>query len=566
MGTMLKKGIGFAAMLVANLACAVPTLHLGNEPLSVEVPYGAKKTAAPLVLQYDLVSDLPNRSQTLKNVTFTSSAPSKAIMVEAITNTCNGVLPPQGSTGVCSIMVSLRITGVQPPSNTALSSASYQLKFTYGNGRGTTLQSRPFIASFATGKKVASANRTFTFKNHCNYDVWFGISAGATASLNPTTPGNAQSCKTDSDCYPGAKCENSLCFWANPPSANGVYKLKALTGSNTAIFPVYDNGIPAVWSGGIAGRTNCTGATCETGDCDASPSGGACAATKGFAAPVSVAEFTLLGKAGVVYTNTPNGNTAVDTYDVTIINGITTPISMTPSTGTWGGRSAPYTCGAAGAASKVQSSAACNWNGFTVPNRTYVFVKFNDPGTGVLACPNGNECTDGRVCGSSFNPAGSVESNKCGTHLGYWTADAICARDATYDNGITVAAGSIQCQSKDDPLNPTATQLELYGCTGHPFVHSCYTAGAQSNKCCGCVDWFSIPGVSVPEGPTESCNGIKSSYWTAYSQPKLEWLKKACPNVYVFPYDDASSTFTCQKLDKAKINVVNYTIDFCPQI
>ncbi len=547
-------------------ALAVAPLFIATSPTKQMVSYGAVNV--PVVLQYNLVSNLSGKSQNISDFTFKSATPSTNIKVGSITNTCGGVVPPQGSTGVCTIKINATLTGVQPPGNTKPASASYILNFKYGNGRATTLSSPPVFFSFASGQQMTSASRTLNFTNHCGYDVWLGINAGATNSIKPAsaTPTDLQSCLTDSNCYPGSTCQDAggglkHCFWKNPPTANGQYKLAKAGGTNTLTLPVYDNGIEPVWSGGIAGRTGCTDTACETGDCvDPLKSGhaGACQLTKGFTAPVSTVEFTLLGTNTTVYTNTANSNTAVDTYDATIINGVSTPVSMTPANGVWAGRSKPYRCGSAGASTNARSSAACNWNGFVAPDYTYVFVKYDAAANN---CTSDGVCQAGQKCGSSFDPVGSsVLSGKCGVPLGYWTADGICAKQANYTN----ATNEIECNGVVGP--GASTQAELYGCTGNPYKNSCYTAGAVSQQCCGCVDWYTIPGINVPAHPvTDSCNNISSSPWVSDSQPKLEWLKKACPNAYVYPFDDASSTFTCQALDSNKMNAVNYSIDFCPE-
>jgi hypothetical protein len=40
-------------------------------------------------------------------------------------------------------------------------------------------------------------------------------------------------------------------------------------------------------------------------------------------------------------------------------------------------------------------------------------------------------------------------------------------------------------------------------------------------------------------------------------------LKEACPTSYIYPFDDASSTFTC--LNEEGNNTVNYLITYCPE-
>ena len=46
-------------------------------------------------------------------------------------------------------------------------------------------------------------------------------------------------------------------------------------------------------------------------------------------------------------------------------------------------------------------------------------------------------------------------------------------------------------------------------------------------------------------------------------EPRLFWLKKACPACYTFPFDDMSSTFVCSNID-ARVNTLNYEITICP--
>ncbi|KTC77988.1 thaumatin family protein [Legionella brunensis] len=547
-----------------------PSLFIATYPQKLTVSYGANHQ--PVQLQYTIVSNLPGKSQTLSKFEFASRTPNSRIIVSSITNTCQSVLQPQGPKGVCTVNVNVQVSGIQYPSHSALPIAPYHLQFTYGSGRGTTMVSKPINFQFATGASIPTAARTFTFKNYCNYAVWLGISGGATNSIKPVIAKDLQSCKDtvrSSDCYPGSTCVPvgsgvNHCFWKNPVPTGGNYQL-AKNGSATVSFPVYDNGIDAQWSGGVAGRTNCTSTGCDTGDCNggaASGHNGACKVATGFNAPVSTAEFTLLGALPLVYSNTAQGNTDVDTYDVTVINGVTTPISMKPANGVWGGRAKPYRCGVPGASTNTQSSAACEWSSFNPPNsKAYLWVKFQSSAI-ENECLNTN-CTQGKSCGASFNPGsgGKVVKNVCGQALGFWTADAFCAKDATFQDSRI----GVNCSARLASPDSQYTQAQLYGCSTGIFKNSCYTTGAVSGSCCGCVDWNTL-GINVPAPPiTQSCNGIKTENWVTVSQPKLEWLKDACSNAYVYPYDDASSTFTCQKLNSQDINQVNYVISFCPQ-
>jgi len=83
----------------------------------------------------------------------------------------------------------------------------------------------------------------------------------------------------------------------------------------------------------------------------------------------------------------------------------------------------------------------------------------------------------------------------------------------------------------------------LYGCVG---VGSCYQTGADST-CCGCADWDK-EGLPVPDSQfTEVCKNFNPT-WVERIKPTLHWMKKGCPTAYTYPYDDMSSTFTCNNM------------------
>jgi hypothetical protein len=52
--------------------------------------------------------------------------------------------------------------------------------------------------------------------------------------------------------------------------------------------------------------------------------------------------------------------------------------------------------------------------------------------------------------------------------------------------------------------------------------------------------------------------------WTSVSYPWLPYIKRACPSMYSYQFDDATSTFTCTTTPNTKINATNYTLTFCP--
>lgn len=366
--------------------------------------------------------------------------------------------------------------------------------------------------------------RTFTLVNNCSAPVWFGFSGG---SANGRLSGTQ--CNSNSDCYPGTACVQTggirQCFWINPQPANGNYQLSANGGTNQISIPDVSNPLGFVWSGVIAGRTNCSGGGCETADCGGGA--GSCKPSQGFTQPATQAEFTL-SYAGTDY------------YDVEVINGVNLPVSMVPSVGSTAGT--PYQCGSAGAAQPSAGMGACNWQ-LTPPSIEYQWVTARG-----AACSANSNCGSGNVCGLSFNPGSAPLLKKsCGRLLGYWTANQICGIQRDYGAPFfcnqSIAGG--------------LTMWNLMACVG---VGSCYQPGAASN-CCGCINWNTI-GIPVPPGPTtEQCRNTNPT-WNNSVQPTLSWLKRACPTVYTYPYDDMSSTFTCRT--SGTINQVNYTITFCP--
>lgn len=392
------------------------------------------------------------------------------------------------------------------------------------NNRAVTMSFAPVVAG--------TGNRTINFVNQCPFPVWFGFISGATPNRNGT-------CNSDADCFQGSTCVNrggggNQCFWKTPVPANNNFQLAANGGTNNVKIPIYKDGLNYIWSGAVAGRTNCTAAGCETADCGAG--GGACPAGRGFVQPATQAEFTF-------------GMNSPDYYDVEIINGVNIPVAMEAIGGPRNAND-PYICGGAGSVNPTPGMGACSWN-MTPPSVEYVWVR-----AGGKACNSNADCGAGTKCGLSFNPGRAAPFIKtCGVQLGYWTADQVCGAQNNY-------GAPFNCQQ---PLPPPMNNLNLtnlYGCT---VVGSCYQPGAN-NTCCGCANWDKV-GVNVPPGPlTQQCVNSNPT-WMNSVLPTLRWLKQACPSVYTYPYDDMSSTFMCTIMKDnggKQVNSVDYNITFCP--
>ncbi|CDW89125.1 UNKNOWN [Stylonychia lemnae] len=384
------------------------------------------------------------------------------------------------------------------------------------------------IALLLFSTTIRAAERKINVRNLCNKPIWFAASGGSARNIHSPTD---TSCGGDGDCFQGSKCVQTgairQCFWQNPTFSDGNYKLDPNQQKQTSI-PIYDNGSEIIWSGIMGGRSNCSPSGCETSDCGNGD--GACKAGQGFQQPATQAEMTLV-------------KTGVDFYDVEVINGIHLPVSFGPTN--VAGQSA-YKCGTPGAKHPNTNVGSCSWD-LQPPSNDYNWVT-----AGGNHCNADSDC-QGTKCGLSFNPGhADLIQKTCGNHLGYWTADQVC--------GVIPSFGApFNCQDRLPAPYSGFNNWNMYLCVG---IGSCYQPGA-SDSCCGCVNWDE-EGVDVPSYPyTEKCVN-KNSAWNDRMKNTLKWMKKACPTAYTYPYDDISSTFTCQHMN-GSVNIVDYQVTFCPQ-
>ncbi|MFO1419197.1 MAG: thaumatin family protein [Methylotetracoccus sp.] len=418
--------------------------------------------------------------------------------------------------------------------------------------------------------RIVKGSRKVTFRNQCPFDVWFGVASGSVA------PKSGSSCTSDNDCPAGAACaSNNACYWKNPAPADGNYRLTAYSGSgqpasNSITIPdkSASNGLDQVWSGGFGARTRKGGAW-ATGDCGSDGNGG-CKLGVGFAAPVTQMEVTMKP-------------TTPDSYDVTIINGFNVPMQMAPNVAVSSAN--PYDCGTPGTAKTVHYTTSdgdtgalggCTWK-FTPPqtNYRYQFVDASPGGS----CRTNADCGANKACGlTTANVKKNSDKLSCGTLLGYWTQDQVCATNKGFSQSSIVDCTTTQYTPAVGPN--TYTLFNLLACTSSPpeatddkstFV-SCFAKdGATSSpQCCGCVNWQS-KNVKVPTDPSivaqcqpKSTTAKPNSNWVNGVLPGLTWLKKACPSAYTYPYDDKTATFGCPSSFNGGQSAVNYTLTFCP--
>lgn len=527
----------------------------------------------------------------------------------SVTTTCDYTVPANKAGGSCT--VSLHLT--KPSSLSASTAFSFTLSYGSYNA---LLVSNAFITNGTNPLPPADGYRTITFKNSCTNNIWFGTITGAAPTKNVLTGGaidctggdpgkqacvaaggacyariNApdaclsQACTSDSDCVTGASCYSSKnkCFWNNPTPSNQSFELTSGI-MNTVRIPEYEsNGLGVVWSGAFGGRTGCTTGTCTSALCTAGGENaeGVCSLGVGFQQPATQAEPTF-----ITYATGTTPTLYPDAYDVTTINGANIPMSMYPtgeSLPTVGNN--PYTCGFAGYNQAVPASGgnasntigASSWAVST--NQLNIAYRYVVPSSSTpTRCSADSDCPSSQDCGLSYASIGSTTAPGtgqlvCGTFAGWFTADQICGTNNYFTTAINASGTTIknfQCNSS--PISGPGTMSNLYQCNGD-YAHSCYTAGATSS-CCGCVDWNSDgTTVQVPTNTSyvENCVAKNSSWTGSFSginQPQVYdtvlFLKQSCPSCYVYPFDDASSSFTCTNGTTTTDNTEDYTVEFCP--
>lgn len=431
-----------------------------------------------------------------------------------------------------------------------------------------------------TPTTCTSTQRTFTITNSTSEEIWLGMTAGTISCLEdsdcptgasgscvgaaPPTAGVC-GCSSDTQCGSIAACSNSKCYYNLPTMTTAQMDLAA-GASTTVCFPAPASGSTSQWSGNIFARTGCdsNGQNCKTGECG-NAAGEACPTGTGGNPPATLAEFTLSNQTS--FTTTPGD----DFYDISIINGINVGITMSPVSGTYSATSGnAYSCASAGSTTASSGGlSACTWTVTPTVSSTDYTTLLRDvsptsftgdtcpaggsPNSlGYCACTADSGCTaSSLVCGLAMNASTGVQYTQvCGTGIGWWTADQLCGST----NGTSPALDPLDC----------ATNTDLYLCTGAQAA-SCYTSGAAAT-CCGCAtsasadnaDWPSV--LSPNFGGSDNGCYNNNSTWVTSSQPWLVFLKRACPTAYTYPYDDATSTFTC--LGSATVGAPEYTVTF----
>lgn len=432
---------------------------------------------------------------------------------------------------------SCQLKGVYVSPSSAVSSVSMSLSVNYQTSSTSGLS-----ASTSTTTDVVTQitnKRLINLVNNCDFDVWWSASGGAITDT-PSCPSSA--------CPSGSTCNNSAntCYYNNPGPTSGSYYL-VKNGGNAATQIVQTDASTVsdqvMWKGVIAASTVCSETTCANNACGNNGGTTSCAPGVGFNQPATQAEFTFL--------LTASGT--VDTYDITLVNGFSIPMSMATNQ-----TAADFTCGTAGNNADAGNLTGCNFSSVTVPTNMYYWVTNTN-----TSCNSGNTCSNSsQLCGLAFDSSSNSFVRNCGNFLGYYSANQICQTDPNYKSTFGDNFSCAQYLSSPFPDN-TYTLTKLLKCsppdTTAPLFNSCYLAYSgysttDLQQCCGCTNWDGIAYVS------ESCpTNQVDPQWTENVLGIISWMKAACPTAYSYPYDDKASTFQCTASETTE-----YTITFCP--
>lgn len=393
------------------------------------------------------------------------------------------------------------------------------------------------------------------FVNQCNFDVWYGIANGGTASDHPD-PNLSQ--------HPAGA----------PPA---TYRLAAqASGARPSVIDIsinqYSNG--AIWP-----RTGCSMTAgqfvCATGTCATMDHSATCVDTGALQQPIApYTKFEFDIKPGA-------GNDGV--YDVSVINGFTVPVEIKafgPET------SDPFNCSGAGALIQPQGStlAACPWqfnpgtNISSLPVNDFLWV---NPGENQTDCTPGTSGADGMGFNAPYPHNGRVCPRK-GHFLGYSTLANYYGYPA--DGQWQDEEHNLYKKYSIDAELPTvygtiggepANWSVLFACTptSNGSADSCYNTldPTVEENCCGCVNWQEA-GSPVHTASSQACN-YKNPHWTSITptggpsgftiEKGILWLKQACPTAYSYQFDDKSSSFQCTQ-DSGTPLTTSYQITFCP--
>jgi len=326
------------------------------------------------------------------------------------------------------------------------------------------------------------AVRTFQLHNHCGYDLYVGVI--------------------------GVNNSNGK-HWG---PRQGGFKLPA--NKTESIY------IGSHWSGRIWPRTNCFQNTssgkfqCDSGDCSSDVNNNGingtccgdikCSSAKG----TSLAEFSLL---------TNRNSTNTDTYDVSLVDGYTIPMSVTPyDNDTSCGGNGTYYC------------KPSYINEFDVANKCPPELRWN--GTG--------KYHNMQFCASICSGINNAQLRERTSFINSWAngANAIGASGVNYTKTHHGPMSTfLCCECTSNGGNCTSNPCS-FGCSPH-------LSTSPVNKMCTLKS-----GTGLPDWPYSQSAGFDTINYA-------QIFKMNSPTAYSWQFDDPTSTFRCRN--------TNYRIDFC---
>jgi hypothetical protein len=137
-----------------------------------------------------------------------------------------------------------------------------------------------------------------------------------------------------------------------------------------------------------------------------------------------------------------------------------------------------------------------------------------------------------------------------------WCTQAGCTAAPTCPAGLGAADGSCwsPCQNAVNNQEPDSTQTKLCCACSMKDPISCGDAGCAY----GCSPYSNPP--NPADQTCDPWSTDSSRAWDQTSQDYIANVKKVCPQVYSWQFDDKAATFNCRKTD----GLVDYTITFCP--
>jgi len=561
-----------------------------------------------LFLLFSVVVACGSSSSSSSNIIVTAPDASGTVFVSGTAGAVSGAgtvtatnLTPSASAST----LSAQATGCETETGTAHSDGSFvslsicadvdhQIQITHTDSDGVSnVVGTAKVPATSAASCPSPDQRLFTIKNESSQDIWLGVTAGTISCFTdadcPTSATNscagsdpatqtvgfctcnnsASECGTVAECNPN----NKQCFFSLPEMGIAQMNLAAGTGSSVLCFPIPTAGKKIQWSGNMFPRTGCnaTGQACETGEC-ASEANGPCPTGKGGNPPVSLFEFTFTNQ-----TIAPPPDAGPDFYDISIIGGINLGVEVGPIAGTFAAVSGdPYSCETAGNRMASGELSACPWtvnptvegvDRSTILRNVRPF-SFTATGTcpsggspnslGFCVCTADSDCDAGQFCGNALNAAtDSKFASVCGDHIAWWTANAICGASISTTTPFGDPINCADTITNSDMSLSTITNLQL--CTkpdtapNPEQAQSCYNDKAISD-CCGCATSSTSPFFATWDLPlnenkpgTDNECFATNTDWENLAQPWLVFLKTACPTAYTYPFDDATSTFTCNK-------------------